>query len=94
MSYSFSAQGATKDEVKRAVSDKFAEVVENQPVHAVDLPAAKATVETFVDLLAEPAEGDQINVSVSGYVSWRGSMDEQNFTGANVSIGVSVVRKE
>lgn len=93
MSYSFTAQGATKDEIKQQVAAKFADVLTSQPVHAVDLPTAQSTAEAFIDLLEEPGEGQQFSASISGYVSWRGQQDEAQFTGANVSIGISMVAK-
>ncbi|PZQ63353.1 MAG: hypothetical protein DI570_09175 [Phenylobacterium zucineum] len=87
MSYSFAVVAFTKAEAKRKVEAKFDEVLASQPVHAADLPAARAAVAALIDVLNEPGDFQQINVSVSGYVSWRA---EGEFTGANLSVNAAV----
>lgn len=87
MSYSFSVTASTKALAVEQVCSKFDEVVVAQPNHVVDKDAAIAAAKSFVDLLREPSEFDQVSVSVSGYLSWN-SPDE--FVGANVAISASV----
>lgn len=89
MSYSFSVKAATKTEAKEKVSDAFDAVVAGQPVHDIDRNAAVAAAEAFVDMLGEPNEGDEVRVSVNGYLSWRG---EGDFIGANVAVSASIAK--
>jgi hypothetical protein len=90
MSYSFSVKAATKAEAKQKVAEQFDVVVNGQPIHAADRDAAQAAANAFIDILGEPTEAEQVSVSVNGYVSWRG---ENNFVGANVSVGASLASK-
>lgn len=90
MSYSFSAKGATKAAAKAAVAAEFDKVIASQPVHAADKAAAIATAEAMIDVTREPAEGEEVRVSVSGYLQWQGQMDEGQFIGANVNVGAFV----
>lgn len=71
MSYSFNVQAATKEEAKAALEAEFDKVLTGQPAHEADLPAARVTAAAFVDALNDPAENEQVNVSVNGWVSVR-----------------------
>lgn len=91
MSYSFSAKGGTKAEALEAVKAKLAEVVTSQPVHSRDQDQAAATTEAMLGVVVDPAEGEEVNVSVSGSLSWRGPHDApEAITSANVQVSVSV----
>jgi hypothetical protein len=90
MSYSFSVKAANKTEAKKMVADQMQGVVNNQPVHKADADAAIAAAGAFIDILGEPNEGDEINVSVNGYLSWHGDMSNADFIGANVNVSASV----
>lgn len=91
MSYSFSASGKSRDEVKAAVAAQFDTVLASQPIHARDKDAALNAVNAFVDLVTIP-EGRTANVSVSGSVGWSGDLGndvnavELNGAGLNVSV--------
>lgn len=67
MSYSFSVKGATKAEAIAAAVEQLEQVERNQPVHAADMPAAKAAVESFTNLLMDDPNSD-CGLSVSGSV--------------------------
>lgn len=66
MSYSFSVVGASKADVKQKIADSFVNVVTSQPSHAADRDAAVAIGGAMVDVLKDPAEGQEIHVSVHG----------------------------
>lgn len=87
MSYSFTVTAATKDEAKQKIAAEFDNVVSGQPVHTADRDAAQTAANAFVDVLADPVDGEEIRVSVHGSVAWQG---EGNFTHSN--IGVSAGR--
>lgn len=94
MSYSFSARGETKADVMKAVVVALDNVVADQPIHAADRAQAQAAVEAFLDIVPI-ADGKDVSVSVSGYVSWSGLAGEadQVLTSANVNVSVSLVAK-
>jgi hypothetical protein len=83
VSYSFSIKANTGGEATQAVSREFAKVVESQPTHAADRAAVLNATSAFVGILAKPAEGECICVSVYGSLSWR---EENVFTNASVNI--------
>ena len=85
MSYSFSIRAASLAAAALTISDKLNEVVETQPVHAVDRDQAEAAAAAFVSLVGEPPEGKELAVTVSGWVS----KSEDNLTGAAVSVSAS-----
>lgn len=95
MSYSISTKAATKAEAKAAIAAKFDEtVLPSQPIHNHDRAAALATADTFVDLLGDDETKD-VSVSLSGWVSWAGSIDSPNgFVCASVSASASLVARE
>lgn len=67
MSYSFSVKGATKAEAIEAANKKFDETEAAQPVHALDMAAAKAATATFTNMLADDDKCDTV-LSVNGSV--------------------------
>lgn len=93
MSYSFYFAAATKDDAKRGVAEKMASVVEQQPNHKVDQEAAVNAANAFIDVLADPAEGEEVSVSMSGSVGWRTANDAPIYTGASVQVGASIRAK-
>jgi len=68
MSYSFSVRAATKAQALAAVTDKFAEVVLAQPVHAGDQQQALGCATVFIDLLMD--DGQDVLVSMNGSI-WK-----------------------
>lgn len=90
MSYSFSIQAASKIEAGAGVKAKFDEVVAGQPVHAADWKAAQHAIESFIDILREPSEGEYVGVFVSGSLSWQ---ETAAFTGASINISAYIARK-
>jgi hypothetical protein len=91
MSYSFNVAASTKAEAKARISAEFDKVVASQPVHAADRDAAEAAAAAFVDVLADPADGEEIRVSVHGSVGWR---TEGEFTHSNVGVSAQRARAE
>jgi hypothetical protein len=92
MSYSFSIKAVSKTQAKEKVAEAFDGVVVGQAIHDVDRDAAVACAEAFIDILGEPSDGDEVRVSVNGYLSWQGDMSNANFTGANVTISASIAK--
>jgi len=90
MSYSFSVAADTKAEAKVQIAAEFDRIVSTQPIHAADREVAQGAAESFVDLVSEPAENQTLVVNVHGSVSW---LNEDDFQGANVGIGVQIVAK-
>jgi len=90
MSYSFSVMAASKAEAKEKIAEEFDKVVVSQPVHTVDRDSAEAAAQAFVEVLAEPAEGQQISVYANGSVGWRA---EGEFTSAGGNFTASIVAK-
>jgi len=82
MSYSFSVRAASKAEAVTAAEQKFDTVVEGQPIHAKDRKAAMTAVQNVVDVLHDDTSRD-INVAVSGYVSWG---ENEEISTASVSV--------
>ena len=62
MSYSFSLTAPTKDAAKALVAEKMASVVAQQPAHKVDQEAAVNAANTFIDVLHDPEEGQEISL--------------------------------
>ena len=92
MSYSFSVTADTKAEATGKIREQFDAVVVAQPSHAADKEAAVVAAQTLVRLLAEPHEGDEIYVSMSGSLGWNHDVPEE-FLHANVSISTSLRNK-
>lgn len=87
MSFSFSAQAATKEEVKAKVAAAMDEVVQSQPTHERDRDLVVQTASAYIDAV-DPQEGDEINCYVSGSVSWNRKEDGSEYY-SNVSVQVS-----
>lgn len=86
MSYSFNVRARTKDEAKQTVEAEFDQVVQYQTEHARDKAAALAAAGAMIDLLAS-ADDKDINVSVSGWLSWQNDGSETNpITGCSLSV--------
>ena len=86
MSYSFNVTAASKEEAKEKIAAELDKVVLSQPVHAADREQAQAAASAFIDVLADPADGEEIRVSVHGSVGWR---EEGKFTHANIGVSAS-----
>jgi hypothetical protein len=98
MSYSFGISAASKDEAKKLVEAELAKVVAGQPYHERDRQAAQDAAGRLVDALADPADGEIVYVSMSGSLSWRGVMGNENdppvFTSGNLNVSASVRSKQ
>lgn len=95
MSYSLSVKGASKHEAKNAVAAKMREIAEQQPVHVVDEGQAKVHAWNLIDLLPDPAEDQEIVVTMSGYISaeWKNGVAEK-ITGVNAMAYASLQLKK
>lgn len=90
MSYSFSVKAATKAEAIEAANKKFNEVEAQQPVHALDMSAAKAATAAFVNLLMDDAKCDTVlSINGSVYVPTEGPRQ----TSISINAGLDVPRK-
>ena len=97
MSYSFNIRAASAADAIDAVNHEFDKVVAGQPVHEVDRAQAVANAKAAIDIIAEPLEGEEISVSVNGYVQWRGVMGGEepvSITGVNISVSAANVIKQ
>ena len=92
MSYSFSVTADTKAEATGKIREQFDAVVVAQPPHAADKEAAVVAAQTLVRLLAEPHEGDEIYVGMSGSLGWKHDVPEE-FLSADIRINVSLRNK-
>jgi len=89
MSYSFNVRGANKAEAKAAVAAKFAEIVQQQPIHARDAAAVQANADNAIDLLNDDDTRD-ISVSVNGSLSWFNA-DTERLSAVSISSMSSLV---
>lgn len=92
MSYSFSVTADNKMDATRQIREQFDAVVVAQPSHAADKEAAVVAAQTLVRLLAEPHDGDEIHVNMSGSLGWQHDSPEE-FLHANVTISTSLRNK-
>lgn len=92
MSYSFSVTADTKEDATRLIREKFDEVVVTQPTHAADKEAAVVAAQTLVRLLADPHEGDEIVVSMNGYLSWKSEVPDE-FLQASLTVSTQLRNK-
>lgn len=90
MSYSFYFTAPSKDDAKRQVAEKMADIVKQQPNHKVDQEAAVNAAGAFIDVVHEPREGEEVYVSMSGSVGWRHASDPVEHTNANVSVTATI----
>ncbi len=87
MSYSFTVTAKTKDEAKEKAIAEMETVVSGQFTHKTDADAVLVAVHSFIDILGEPHEGDNVVVSVNGSLSQNAPGD---YTAAGVSISASL----
>ena len=87
MSQSFNIKAATKAEVVTKIDAEFDKVIEGQSIHLKDREAATRAAKGIVEVLIEDVNRD-INVSVSGYVSWS---EGERITQASVSVAATLV---
>lgn len=85
MSYSFSVKANSVKDATGKIREQFDAVVASQPTHVADKEAAVVAAQELVILL-KFEEGNEINVSMYGSLSWRA---ENEFTSANLNISVS-----
>lgn len=90
MSYSISVRALTVTAAALAVSAKLDETAEQQPIHESDKAQALAVTEAFLALVRAPGEGEEVSVTVSGWLSKRRAEDE-GLIGASVSVQASIV---
>jgi hypothetical protein len=91
MSFSFSGKRApTKVGILAIAAAELAKVVEQQPVHAKDVPTIQRAVEAHVALLAEPSIEQDIDLSVSGSVS---DSTTQGIQWLNMNVSVGLVKR-
>lgn len=67
MSYSIGAKSATKDVLKKAISDELSNVPAQQPVHKADIDQAFNAAASLIDLMKDDPDRD-IRCSVSGSI--------------------------
>ena len=92
MSYSITAQGATKHAAKQDAAKKLAEALGFQEVHKADAGAIHAATAAFIDALDEPVTPQLITVNVNGWASSSiyGSQGPANVAGVNFTITATV----
>ena len=93
MSYSFTVGARTKDDAKALVEKAFDDVLAQQPIHKADRAAAIAAADALIYLLGDPEEDQDVVVSVNGYVSWRGDMQDADFIGANLTVHARIAKR-
>lgn len=85
MSYSFNVRALSKAAARSAVSTKLDEVVANQPIHDHDRASTEKVVDTFLELIGEPAEAHELSVSLHGSCWQR----DGHFGGVSVGVDIS-----
>lgn len=94
MTYSLSVRAATKAAILAAVAAAFDDqVVARQPVHAKDREQVLANATAAVNLLADDDTQD-VQISLSGSLSWTGADAPGAFRGVNISVGAYLVARE
>jgi hypothetical protein len=91
MSYSFSAQAATKADLKTKVAEQLAAVVLAQPVHAADQSQAQAAADAFIDLLSDDPTA-HLTISVSGSC-WAAGSEKPGLNQAGVNISAMLATR-
>ena len=89
MSYSFFVRAATAAAVMAAASEKMAEIVVAQPVHAYDKDQALAHAAALVGQM-QPSESQDISVSMNGSI-WK---DGDAVKSLSIAASVAVVDKK
>jgi len=90
MSYSFSVKAATKAEAIKLANDQFDGVLAGQPVHTVDMPAAREATAAFTNLLMDDPNCD-VGLSINGSV-WTTSEGLRQAS-ININAGFNPPRK-
>jgi hypothetical protein len=94
MSYSFSVRGATKAEAMQKVVAELDKVVASQPIHSADRAQAEAAACGFLSVIPDDAGGKDFYISVSGSVSWSGTLDvDAVVKSASVNVSASLLDK-
>lgn len=101
MSYSFTVKAPSADVARALVAEKYAEILETQPIHARDQAACAKAVKELVSLVSVP-EGKVLSISVGGSCGWDGKLGEDgdvsnvvlNGVGLNVSVSLADAEKE
>ena len=70
MSYSFSGRVANRTLAREAIKVEWDKVVEHQPIHAKDRPAAEAMANAFLDLMDEEREDHALAYGCNGGVGY------------------------
>ena len=78
MSYSLSAQSATKAELELKLSAELSKVPETQPVHIDDIDPAFNAAKSLIDLMYDDPDRD-IYCSVAGSI-WKTDVGVQTLT--------------
>ncbi len=79
MSYSFNVRAANKPAAIQAVAAELEKVAERMPEHKQDIGAALSAANQQINLLADDSNRD-IVVACNGYLSWTGSVADNNMT--------------
>lgn len=91
MSYSFSAEGASKTDAILDAEAKFDKTVEQMPVHGLDKGVVLDHMRSCVNLVREPQEDEKVRVNLSGYISVGDPAgDKPGVHTINATCGVSV----
>lgn len=90
MSYYFNFHAASREEAKAKVAAELDRVVEQQPIHRNDQKQAMAAAHAFIDVCPEPKDDQVVHVTVSGSVTWRGDMSNDDIIGAGVNVTAGV----
>ena len=70
MSYSFNVRGASKSATQLALHQAIEELTKNQGAHKLDAVAIENNANGILNLMPEPAEGQDLVLTCSGYVTW------------------------
>ena len=71
MSYSFTKAAPNKQDLMELVKEQLVVITEGQPIHSQDARQAEEAIRSYVDILPDPVEGEEVQVSVHGSVGWR-----------------------
>lgn len=90
MSYSFSVNAPTKEGAIAAVVNELNKVVNNQPEHAADIPAAKEAAKAFINVLLDPDETECVGVTMWGSLGWR---PDRSINGSSLSVSAGISKR-
>jgi hypothetical protein len=91
MSYSFNVRGADKAAARAAAVAELDKVVEQQPIHEADRNLAEKTAGGVLELIGDPADGQEISLSVAGSIYK--SHETEAFGGCSLNVNVSLLGK-